>query len=333
MWLADIRWLLLMLLTGSVAWNMWASMHFTSLPAAPLHVKVVRRMHSSSESTSEGLRSRDELRVERLEVINLRLNKFVTSREGSPFQENQSPAGQQQAVLKDKEDLSSQHLLSDGNHEQSQSKFLALRGSEHVSSPAVDLSGATESSQGRDSAISGKPESEAAGSNAHQNARPATTPREVPGGEPGAGLEQQRAAELALLPPQGQSCEGWLREADARAGGRDFHSMPVTVWDNGPADIDQCDVPCRIEAGYIWPGASYDAGVWIDRNIRNRPSPVLINMESVSNYPDLDVDKAHADGYKIVMTPRLDSDVPATYLSWSGAGGFLPPVFQKGFAS
>ncbi len=62
----------------------------------------------------------------------------------------------------------------------------------------------------------------------------------------------------------------------------------------------------------------FDAGLWIDGRPRPGVASVLQNMESVSNYPSLDVRRAHAAGYDVVMTTSLDSDVPSTYLSWTG---------------
>lgn len=61
----------------------------------------------------------------------------------------------------------------------------------------------------------------------------------------------------------------------------------------------------------------YDAGIWIYKG-QNPGLSVLMNMESVSNYPPLATDRAHADGWDVVMTTDLDSDVPQTYLSWTG---------------
>jgi hypothetical protein len=76
-------------------------------------------------------------------------------------------------------------------------------------------------------------------------------------------------------------------------------------------------------AGRAGRRTQFDAGIWIDRR-RHPGASVLINMESVSNYPSLNVSRAHADGYDVVMTTSLDSDVPSTYFSWTGAHG--PPI-------
>ena len=128
----------------------------------------------------------------------------------------------------------------------------------------------------------------------------------------------QSAVVAAPQPPEGVSCEAWLKEADTLTGGRDFEAFPITVMDRARTDNAGCDVPCKFRPAGTEPGIKFDAGFGRDKSVHGG-AMVLINMESTSNYPMLDVDTAHADGWDIVMTTRLDSDVPAGYLSWAGA--------------
>lgn len=136
--------------------------------------------------------------------------------------------------------------------------------------------------------------------------------------ERGQGVKtgQPAAAAAAAEPPEGQSCEAWLKEADVRTGGRDFEASPITVYDRSNEDNAGCDVPCHFRMAGMAP--NYDAGFGLDRSVHGG-AMVLINMESTSNYPMIDVARAKLDGWDIVMTTRLDSDVPAGYLSWAGA--------------
>lgn len=54
----------------------------------------------------------------------------------------------------------------------------------------------------------------------------------------------------------------------------------------------------------------------------------MYTMESYTNYPYTKLETAKANGYEIVMTPRLDADVSVrqTYTSSSCASSQQPPA-------
>lgn len=144
-------------------------------------------------------------------------------------------------------------------------------------------------------------------------------------GRGGAKLPVQGAIRKAAdvpVAPAGQSCESWLSQADAHTYERDFQRQPITVLEPSGlgADLPDCTVPCKIVGNSFGQNnegmAAYDAH--FGDSSKGQGLSVLRNMESMTNYPNLAVESAHADGYDIVMTTRLDSDVPASYLSWAG---------------
>ena len=141
----------------------------------------------------------------------------------------------------------------------------------------------------------------------------------------GFDLSGQAAAAAVPMAPAGQSCESWLTQADARVYQRDFQRQPITVMEGYGQDTELagCAVPCKMVGG--GPGQpaegmpSYDAHFGPAAGAAPGTGlSVVRNMESMSNYPGLAVERARYDGYDIVMTTRLDSDVPASYLSWAG---------------
>ncbi|BDA42419.1 Putative fucosyltransferase-like protein [Coccomyxa sp. Obi] len=144
----------------------------------------------------------------------------------------------------------------------------------------------------------------------------------VPKGE--AKLPVQGAIRRAAgvpIAPAGQSCESWLSQADAHTDGRDFQRQPITVLEASgrDADLADCAIPCKIVGNSLRQNKEgtvvYDAH--FGDSSKGEGLSVLRNMESMTNYPELAVERAHANGYDIVMTTRLDSDVPASYLSWA----------------
>ena len=147
----------------------------------------------------------------------------------------------------------------------------------------------------------------------------------IPKGSGGTKLPVQGAIRKATdvpIAPAGQRCESWLLQADAYTYERDFQRQPITVLEplGHSVDLADCAVPCKIIGNSFSQNnegmVAYDAH--FGDSSKGEGLSVLRNMESMTNYPNLAVERAHADGYDIVMTTRLDSDVPASYLSWAG---------------
>lgn len=139
------------------------------------------------------------------------------------------------------------------------------------------------------------------------------------------GQDAPAAAAAVPMAPAGRSCESWLAEADARVYQRDFQRQPITVLEGFGSnnELANCAVPCKMMGGS--PAQTADGPVTYDAHFGPSSDSssglglsVVRNMESMTNYPGLAVEQAHADGYDVVMTTRLDSDVPASYLSWAG---------------
>jgi len=131
--------------------------------------------------------------------------------------------------------------------------------------------------------------------------------------------------------PAGQTCEAFLEAADQLQYSerrRDFEKSPIRVHKNADnVDIGRCDLKCIYSSGDDY--GAYDASY--DQTWPNVPL-VKWTMESYTNYPDSEVETAHASGFEIVMTPRLDSEVPCVYFGWSPPDDVffnpmkLPPV-------
>jgi hypothetical protein len=64
----------------------------------------------------------------------------------------------------------------------------------------------------------------------------------------------------------------------------------------------------------VYPYGAYDANY--DKEWPNVPQ-IKWRMESYTNYPDTEVGAAHASGFEILMTPRLDAQVSCVYFGWS----------------
>jgi len=131
--------------------------------------------------------------------------------------------------------------------------------------------------------------------------------------------------------PAGQTCEAFLEAADQLEyprGRRDFDQSPIHVHKGGEnREFPQCDVKC-IYSGSDDYGA-YDASY--DKQWPNVPR-IQWTMESYTNHPNTEGEAAHASGFEIVMTPRLDAEVSCVYFGWSPPDDLyfnpmrLPPV-------
>jgi hypothetical protein len=291
----DIRWLLLTVLAGCMVYNTLRSHTLMGLPMAHLHAKLRVTTRSRSSSTSmPGREIAAQITGENSQMKSVRVKvKRSVSTDAHP-------------KLR-----SFQIDMLDNSIGTSQATDDAL-GTTEQSKAGLTLVGAFQGIDW-DAPYKRLPDSTSVA------AHPATQSRESAEGVSDSAAAQPvitpvRTAVPAPLPPQGQSCEGWLREADAREGGRDFQASPVTVSNMIPRDMEGCAVPCRMVM--VHDGKS-DAALRMSRDNKDGKS-VLLNMESASNYPDLNVDRAHKNGYDIVMTTSLNSDVPAGYLSWAG---------------
>jgi glycoprotein 3-alpha-L-fucosyltransferase len=124
-------------------------------------------------------------------------------------------------------------------------------------------------------------------------------------------------------PPEGMKCREWLEQVDVFAGGRDFKRLPVIIHSSDNKRWDSCAVGCLHTSNPE--NQVFDATVG---TISQGKESVLLSMESATNYPGTDVSIAHNQGYTIVMTTRLNSDVPVPYFSWAEYG-FMEPIGKK----
>lgn len=116
-------------------------------------------------------------------------------------------------------------------------------------------------------------------------------------------------------PPAGQTCRAFLEEADIVKYERDFNTKPIKIR-RGAGARDDCPVPCHFiggEADYV---DAYDHGSRSEKDSATRPLRITRNMESATNYPSIELERAHANGYDIVQTTDLRSEVPVPYFSW-----------------
>ncbi|XP_022922699.1 glycoprotein 3-alpha-L-fucosyltransferase A-like [Cucurbita moschata] len=117
-------------------------------------------------------------------------------------------------------------------------------------------------------------------------------------------LDGDRISEL-------RTCEEWLEKEDAVTYSRDFQKKPILVsgFDEGRKS---CAVGCEFE---VHPSKDWDAAFGLNRQ-SGKPS-IIRSMESSLYYPDNNIAQARRNGYSIVMTTSLSSDVPVGYFSWA----------------
>jgi hypothetical protein len=125
--------------------------------------------------------------------------------------------------------------------------------------------------------------------------------------------------------PIGQTCEAFLETADRYTPAkspRDFQENPVRVHKFGEhTEYPNCDVRCLFETNDNY--GAYDASY--DKTWEGVPR-IKWTMESFTNYPDTEVNRAHSNGFEIVMTPRLDAEVSCVYFGWSPNEVFFNPM-------
>lgn len=106
---------------------------------------------------------------------------------------------------------------------------------------------------------------------------------------------------------------------------RDYTQKPIWIQDpSWTRSMPGCAVGCNYASK---PKQSYTDAIVTNNpaSTSNKGYSVLRNMESVTNYPQIDVHKARARGYDIVMNTHLNSDVPVGYFSWVEYGIMEPP--------
>ncbi|KAJ4963180.1 hypothetical protein NE237_023119 [Protea cynaroides] len=128
-----------------------------------------------------------------------------------------------------------------------------------------------------------------------------------------------------------ENCKEWLEKKDAVTYSRDFRNEPV--WVSGlEKEWKNCAVRCSFASDYQSqkkPDATF--GLPQERGIAG----VLRSMESSHYYPGNNIDRARREGYNVVMTTSLSSDVPVGYFSWTEYDIMAPlqPKTEKALAA
>uniref|UniRef100_A0A2P2K0Q1 Fucosyltransferase n=1 Tax=Rhizophora mucronata TaxID=61149 RepID=A0A2P2K0Q1_RHIMU len=127
--------------------------------------------------------------------------------------------------------------------------------------------------------------------------------------------EKERNLEL-------ESCEKWLEREDAVVYSRNFDKNPIMVV-GGEKEWKTCTVGCNF--GFN-PSKTADAAFGLPRH----PGTLSVHrsMESAEYYAENRIDQARRNGFGIVMTTSLSSDVPVGYFSWAEYN-IMAPVLPK----
>ncbi|CAH8311165.1 unnamed protein product [Eruca vesicaria subsp. sativa] len=126
-----------------------------------------------------------------------------------------------------------------------------------------------------------------------------------------------------------ESCEEWLTKQDSVTYSRDFSKDPIFI-SGGQKDFQSCPIDCTFEdSSGRAPDAAFGLG--------HQPGTLAIlrSMESAQYYPENDISQARRNGYDIVMTTSLSSDVPVGYFSWAEYDIMAPvqPKTEKAIAA
>ncbi|KAK4783950.1 hypothetical protein SAY86_018318 [Trapa natans] len=126
------------------------------------------------------------------------------------------------------------------------------------------------------------------------------------------------------------SCEEWLQREDMVVYSRDFNKDPIRVADS-EKEWKACSVGCRFVSSSE--KKKPDAGFGISQPVGT--ASVLRSMESAEYYIENNVAQARRNGYDIVMTTSLSSDVPVGYFSWAEYDIMAPvePKTEKAIAA
>ncbi|CAK9318064.1 unnamed protein product [Citrullus colocynthis] len=117
-------------------------------------------------------------------------------------------------------------------------------------------------------------------------------------------IDGDRISELGI-------CEEWLEKEDAVTYSRDFQKEPILVSGSDEGQ-KSCAIGCEFQAS---PSKDPDAAFGLNHE-GGMPS-IIRSMESSLYYADNNIAQARRNGYSIVMTTSLSSDVPVGYFSWA----------------
>ncbi|CAM6085445.1 unnamed protein product [Calypogeia fissa] len=129
--------------------------------------------------------------------------------------------------------------------------------------------------------------------------------------------------------PVQTNCEAWLDEADKLPPGRNFSQNPVIVIFGETQNWDSCGVGCNFKSNADNTDGAFTQGISGSPFREDGVSHILRSMESSTYYPENNLASAHAQGYDVVMTTSLASDVPVGYFSWAEYD-IMAPVQRKG---
>ncbi|KAA3468057.1 glycoprotein 3-alpha-L-fucosyltransferase A-like [Gossypium australe] len=129
-----------------------------------------------------------------------------------------------------------------------------------------------------------------------------------------------------------ETCEEWLEREDTVVYSRDFNKDPIWISTSGvKEDVKTCAVNCSFRSKW---SRKDDATFKLPK--KSKAPRVHRSMESASYYSENNITQARRwiltillmDGFEIVMTTSLSSDVPVGYFSWAEYD-IMAPVIPK----
>ncbi|MFQ6657458.1 hypothetical protein Gotur_027123 [Gossypium turneri] len=121
-----------------------------------------------------------------------------------------------------------------------------------------------------------------------------------------------------------ETCEEWLEREDTLVYSRDFNKDPIWILISGDKeDFKTCAVNCSFRSNW---STKADATFKLPK--KSKALSVHRSMESASYYEENNITQARRDGFEIVMTTSLSSDVPVGYFSWAEYD-IMAPVIPK----
>ncbi|MBA0606038.1 hypothetical protein Godav_018555 [Gossypium davidsonii] len=140
-----------------------------------------------------------------------------------------------------------------------------------------------------------------------------------------AGVRNSGIRGLGGHPNSGvETCEEWLEREDTLVYSRDFNKDPIWILISGDKeDFKTCAVNCSFRSNW-----SRKADATFKLPKKSKTPSVHRSMESASYYEENNITQARRDGFEIVMTTSLSSDVPVGYFSWAEYD-IMAPVIPK----